>query len=124
MGRKPCVSDFGGNNIRRGFRARFSTETMDSFSCLECGTRRYVTKIEQTRVARPKCMACGGTLQETQATRKRHKPKRQSVVETHPRCRACGCRLVSAKSLELHLYQEPECADCYRENPCQQPSTT
>lgn len=79
---KSHVSDYGGSNVGRrvAYRKSFKIgEGLESYRCLDCHKCRFVSRIEWTRAARPRCTACGGQLDETKTTAKRHEPMRQKV---------------------------------------------
>lgn len=50
----------------------------DLAKCRDCGTRRQVWHIEWIRAARPRCRACGGPLQQSEASAKEHAAHRDA----------------------------------------------
>ncbi len=68
------VTDGGGNNYNRpGFGRKVDrrSSVVSSYACTDCGTLRYTTKFEWTRASKPRCLKCGGPLDETKATVKK-----------------------------------------------------
>ena len=80
MGKNPSVKDYGGASAHgRRRRTRISKETIYSFRCLDCAKLRYVAPRELGRAARPRCLHCGGPLEETAVSNKRHVERTDNV---------------------------------------------
>ena len=53
----------------------------DFANCLDCGAKRKVTHKEWIRAARPRCRACGGPLEASQAASKEHAKHGAAKIE-------------------------------------------
>ncbi len=129
MKKTPRLSDHAGHAQDRGV-ARSTQRTadkVDSFECVNCGTRRYVTPLEWTRAAKPHCLKCGGALTDTQATvkkngggklaRRQAEKKMDAVladVRNSLKCWSCGHRAADGFQLGQHLKTNSACLVDYR----------
>lgn len=113
----PTVSDYGGKHYGgpAGVVTKCS-EKQDSFRCLDCGTLRYVNRREWYRASRPRCLKCGGALDDTDATIK----KVRGTIKPPPplsvprrRCEGCGKAIDSHKEMIAHLSPDSECRRLY-----------
>ncbi len=105
--------DYGGFAHDRGRRGeKVGRGSRHSMRCCSCGTLRYVLKKELTRAAPPRCMACGGALEETIAARKHEGLKPASPPQRVPRrrCPACGVAIDGNVELRNHLVASFDCA--------------
>lgn len=127
--KSPSVKDYGGlaYGIRRR-RTKLAKENVFSFRCLDCGAVRYVVPRELGRATMPRCLRCGGFLEDTQASRQRRIAKADTLriargeagpaglAETGVRCKSCGAKFRGTSFLALHLTQAAECLHHYWEN--------
>lgn len=107
------TADYGG--IGYGGRAdvtKVTKESCRSFHCMSCGTRRFVTYTELNRRARARCLACGGTLEESDASVARNcGVKKERVAKKlavqfgkKPReCPVCDKRFRTEVALAMHV---------------------
>lgn len=107
------ASDYGGN--KKGLR-----KTNYSHRCRDCGVLRYTTAREWARAARPKCMACGGPLIETESsvvrqlgTKTQRKKKATFLVKADKKCYECGCLCLCPEELHRHLLNDGVCRKGY-----------
>lgn len=71
------------------------------FACQECGTKRFVSWVEQNRASRPKCFGCGCTrleLVSEEAKEDRARLQRERIVGT-------GGSLVLPGELDRNLHR-------------------
>lgn len=129
MGKKPTLSDYGSSKYpRRRKKSKIKSNVL-SFRCCDCQTVRYVLPRELIRAARPRCLACGGPLEETAASHERHLEKMEAVramrtgdrrpAQTrvkNPVCRSCGAMYPSTSSLAGHLRRNASCRQSYVRN--------
>src|SRR5687767_10679686 len=105
MARKPKLTDYGSSFYPGKRRANRVKENVLSFRCRDCKKMRYVLPRELIRAARPRCLACGGPLEETEANHERHLEKMETVraLQTgehapektrskQPVCRSCNTK--------------------------------
>lgn len=125
MGKKTVLSDYGGSlyPIRR--RTRRIKKNLLSFRCRDCKTLCYVLPRELYRAARPHCTSCGGPLEETEPSHKRHLEKMEIVAvrkegasvkiprKKYPTCRTCDVSFPDASSLSSHLHRNETCRQKY-----------
>lgn len=127
MGRKPTLRDFGSDVYPRSQRTPCVQENVFSFRCRDCGTLRYVLPKELDRAARPRCLVCGGPLEETKESHKRHLErveaarsiqegaKTRGVSQHKHRCQSCHGVWNEAKDLVGHLRRNAACRKRYLE---------
>jgi hypothetical protein len=53
----------------------------DFATCLDCGTKRKVSHKEWIRAARPRCRACGGPIEISQAASDQHAEHDAAKIE-------------------------------------------
>lgn len=111
MKKAPFIDDYGGNSYGGRRRTRAGSGSHQSFRCRDCQKIRYVHRRELARAAQPRCLACGGTLEETESEQKRHKQERKQVIERQFRCRICGVAMgpFCNDSTMRHLMSSGEC---------------
>jgi ribosomal protein L34E len=104
-------TDFGGSNYRRPRKRTFDPHRDVTLRCLDCDRLQYVLLAELHRAARPRCIACGGPLDETEATRERRADDQLSVQlsDAEP-CLGCGRLFHGIDALRLHLLVSDACA--------------
>lgn len=125
---KPTLSDFGGSNYPKRRKQNLVKANVLSFRCRDCLTLRYVLPRELMRAARPRCLGCGGPLEETEASHKRHLEKMDSVRAVRcgerlpaqirspkklPKCLSCGTVYPDGLGLCGHLRRNPSCRQSY-----------
>lgn len=124
----PNVHDYSGDNYGRSPRkTKLSKEHVKSHRCRDCNTLRYVTPLELTRAARPRCLACGGTLVEIEVSIKRElggkleqknraklSAKSLAEIRESPKCWSCGFVADSPQFLAVHLVNHSECRYEYK----------
>ena len=128
MSRKTTVvSDYGGMAHNRGepyVTERTKANTL-SFRCRDCKTLRFVTRRELNRAARPRCLRCGGPLEETKETHDRRLDQQQALEMAksgvhgpvgkkgrHP-CGVCHAAWPDARGLGGHLRRSTNCRRQY-----------
>jgi hypothetical protein len=123
---KPVISDHGGSSYPQRRRFKLDKARTLSFRCRDCKVVRFVLPHELNRAAQPRCLACGGTLEETEASHKRHIERIEVVraMETKERppeqpkarkpvCQSCGASFLDAHSLSGHLRRNILCRRSY-----------
>jgi len=126
MGRKPKLLDFGGHSYpRRRKSERTVSKSIMSFRCFNCQTVRYVQLRELGRAARPRCLACGGPIEETTASHERTLEKLGALQEAktglilpkssryYKKCLSCGTNYADVASMSMHLKINSSCRDKY-----------
>lgn len=127
MGKTPRVHDHGGNRYgKKPRKVKMEKSNVQSFRCRECDSLRYVTPLELTRAARPRCLRCGGTLVEIYESVKRtiggkmEQKRRAAENETilsefrnSPKCWSCGAT-GDGLFLSSHLVRHSECRIDYK----------
>lgn len=129
MGRKPYVADYGGN-CHRGRTKTTTFGRTRTFWCLDCKTMRHCVPNELNRAAKPRCLKCGGPLEETKASTKRQlgtlgtpKERKQrqddfaaarKTVAEGCKCQSCGASFGGPRMLAHHLRDESACAYDYK----------
>jgi hypothetical protein len=129
------VSDYGGGNYKRG-RISGGGPNTRSMRCVRCQTLRYVLNRELSRAARPRCLKCGGAIEEIDVSRERQgllkkeafqKEYAKKVPEDEDkviRCVGCGMSFRAMERaidrpleeyLTVHLEGNPTCTDAYAE---------
>lgn len=124
------ISDYGGNaHYRRGARTtRMSREKLRSFRCSDCNKIRFLTRLELTRAAVQHCLECGGSLEETKASRKRRIQQTDAQklaiagaydfdtdenVSATQYCICCESGWTDKNALFLHVVTKSECLEEY-----------
>lgn len=126
MGKKPTLSDYGSSKYPRRRKKSKVKSNVLSFRCRDCQTLRYVLPHELIRAARPRCLACGGPLEETAVSHERHIENMEAVraIRTgerrpkqtrhkKPVCRSCGAVYPATSSLTGHLRRNKSCRQSY-----------
>src|SRR5580693_4382069 len=103
MGRKPRVTDFSGHSYQRP-QSIIRSEAK-SFRCDSCGKLQFLTPRVLSRAARPRCVACGGMLIESESSEARTIGKKSernakakemdraiTALRTNIVCWSCGTR--------------------------------
>jgi hypothetical protein len=115
-------SDYGGNRQRTTHRrANYGDNAGQvSMRCLDCESLRYVAPLELARAAQPRCIKCGGPLEEIKASKKRRGMPTSKIAEhkTVARCRGCGAAigspfLTTDQAFRIHLTSRPDCERYY-----------
>ena len=124
----PRHADHGGGYYSRGRAGttRFLDIRSVSLRCRDCGKLTYRSTLELSRAARARCLACGGTLIETEASErerlgtKTERDSRNAAVDraiersrTLPKCYSCGETFARAEGLADHLAARHGCAADY-----------
>lgn len=118
----PVASDYHGDAGRRRKAARRKIEHKNhrSYRCLDCNTLRLVHRKELARAAMPRCVKCGGCLEETSVSIKRRLGVKKEEIgqELHDglgiyeikqyECRFCFKRFRSHAGLSLHVQDNHE----------------
>ncbi len=120
--KSPLVSDHGGRSYgTRPRRTKLVKEHIYSMRCLDCGALRFVLIHELERATAPRCLRCGGTLEETDVSRKRRIERSDAVkiatgeaggagpAESGVRCQGCGRKYRDRSYLAVHLTQDAAC---------------
>jgi len=128
MGRKPTVSDYGGKSYPGGRQTRLKKSNVLSFRCRDCKTVRYVLPHELGRAAQPRCLACGGPLEETETSHERHLERTEAIraiqsgkrsleqkrtSKKNPVCSSCGAIYSDGTGLAGHLRRNNSCRQSY-----------
>lgn len=110
-------NDYGGNRVHGSpGRHAVGRGSRHSMRCRDCGTLRYVLPVELRRAASPRCMACGGPLEQLEVDRKRMglpkriEPSRSTKLVTR-RCPACGVPIRHNRDLAAHLVATLMCRE-------------
>lgn len=115
---RPYVRDESGNSYgrRRGCAHKIVKGVTLVMKCDDCGSSRYVSRIETGRAAQPRCTNCGGHLSACQAELDRTRDKRAPLARMKGiKCKACGRKFLDNDMLDVHLQRfNPECAEEYR----------
>lgn len=112
------VDDYGGNAYG-GRRRNKRSSSLVSMRCRDCQTLRFVSPRELTRASSPRCMKCGGPLEELDVSRKRQGlPAVAKAMKTRRsatrRCPACGSAIDNNEFLYRHLLCLPDCVEYHR----------
>lgn len=107
------TSDFGGHNHGRASCKKVTKQSCRSYRCRDCNHLRYVTHVELSRAAAPRCTFCGGSLEETDPSFKHNtgKTKRRVEIESNHgcpgekphECHHCRKRFRSEGGLAIHI---------------------
>lgn len=113
------VNDYGGNSYGSVRSTGLRKDRLLSMRCTECEKLRYVTSRELQRAASPRCMGCGGPLEEIVVSKKRRgvptKKKARIVRGRTNRCAACGIAFNTNNDLYRHLSADIDCVRYHRE---------
>ncbi len=108
------MSDHGGHAKERGYPiiSRVSVKNgAISLKCRSCGKHRYAARRELNRAKQPRCLGCGGSCEETDATRKRNGTTDDDMMRIDKirernktnECWICSKRFRSSVAMDLHI---------------------
>jgi len=123
----PSIIDFGGDSYEHPRRIRRSKDNMRSFRCMECNSTHFHTLLEASRSAAIRCLSCGGPVEETEESKKRHlnrlhaskhakdsaKNDEHNNRKTTNVCACCGSKWTDMNALMYHATRNTPCLTHY-----------